>query len=94
MPTLVMKGVVKNGRVELSRPLDLPDGAEVEVHAPESVAPVTEEELATLARMDAFEPVEWTDEERAVWEAERQAKKERAKAEADARHQHLRSIWE
>ena len=94
MSTVIVKGVVRNGRVELSRPLDLPDGAEVEVHATESEAPMTLEERATLSRLDEFEPVEWSDEERAAWEVERQAKKERAKAEADARHARLRSLGE
>jgi hypothetical protein len=94
MSTVIVKGVVRNGRVELQQPLDLPDGAEVEVHAVGTDLPVTLEERATLTRIDEFEPVEWTDEERAVWEAERQARKERAKAEAAARHERLRSIGE
>ncbi len=95
MPTLVLKGVVKGGRVELIRPLDLPDGAEVEVHAPESDAPMTPEEIAAaLARMDAFEPVEWTDEERAAWDAERQARKEREKATFFERAERLRRMWD
>lgn len=95
MATMIVRGVVRNGRVELSRPLALPDGAEVEVHAPDSDAPMTEEEIATaLARMDAMEPVEWTDEERAAWEAERQARKEWEKATFFERGERSRRIWD
>ncbi len=95
MSTVIVRGVVRNGRVELSRPLDLPDGAEVEVHAPESDRPMTPEEIAAaLALMDQIEPVEWTDEERAAWDAERQAKKEREKATFFERGERNRRIWE
>lgn len=95
MSTVIVKGVVRNGRIELSQPLNLPDGAEVEVHAAESDAPMTPEEIAAvLARMDAVEPLEWTDEEIAAWEADRQARKEREKAEFFERGERLRRIWD
>lgn len=95
MPTVVVKGVVRNGRVELSQPLDLPDGAEVEVRATESDAPMTPEEIAAkLALMDRLEPIEMTDEEIAAWEADRQAKKEREKAAFFERAERLRRMWD
>jgi hypothetical protein len=73
MRSIQLKGIVRNGRVEVAEPIDLPDGSEVTISGNGSVAsisetdrPMTPREIAeTLAAMDKVEPFEMTDEERA-----------------------------
>jgi hypothetical protein len=95
-----IRAMIKGGRLELDAPVDWPDGTEVEIHplkqgtsgdadtmSPEQIA-------AVLAAMDQVVPLEFTDAERAAWEAERNARKQREKAEF-AQHAHdLRREWE
>jgi hypothetical protein len=81
MSSILMKGVVRNGRVEVVEPINLPDGTEVTItgHAngkfiglPDNNRSMTPEEIAqSLAAMDRVEPFDMTDEERAkadAWE--------------------------
>jgi hypothetical protein len=98
-----MTAIVRNGQLELPRPIDLPDGTEVEIRLPEpeeadstpETGPVTPEEIArTLAAMDNIEPLEMSDEERAAWEADRQARKEWENARFDTHAEKLRRLWE
>ncbi len=96
--------IVRNGQLELSQPLDLPDGTEVEIRLPEPAGiavfredegEVTPEEIArTLAIMEKIEPFEMSDEERAALEADRQARKEWEKAHFDERAEKLRRVWD
>jgi hypothetical protein len=99
-----MTAIVRNGQLELSQPIDLPDGTEVEIRLPgpagtavfrEDEGAVTPEEIAqTLAALEKIEPFEMSDEERAALEADRQARKEWEKAHFDAHAEKLRRAWE
>jgi hypothetical protein len=96
----ILTAIVRNGQLELPRPLDLPDGTEVEIRLPEQEGtdagqadegPVTHDEIArTLAALEKIEPLEMTDEERAALEADRQARKDWEKAHFDERAEKLR----
>jgi hypothetical protein len=76
-----LTAIVRNGRLELPNPIDLPDGTEVQLwllaggerpSVPEDDRPMSPEEITrTLAAMENVEPLELTDEERAAWEAQR-----------------------
>jgi hypothetical protein len=79
MSSILMKGIVRNGRVEVDEPINLPDGSEVTITGrgkfvglPDNDRPMTPEEIAeTLAAMEKVEPLDMTDEERAAadeWE--------------------------
>src|ERR1700674_318502 len=81
MSSILMKGVVRNGRVEVDEPINLPDGTEVTItgHAngkfvgsPDNDRPMTAEEIArTLAAMAKVDTFDMSDEERAqavTWE--------------------------
>jgi predicted DNA-binding antitoxin AbrB/MazE fold protein len=99
-----MTAIVRNGQIELPRPIDLPDGTEVEIRLPEAQGadsghvdegPLTPEEIArTLAAMEKVEPLEMSEEERAALDADRQARKEWEKAHFDSRAEELRRIWQ
>jgi hypothetical protein len=99
-----MTAIVRNGRLELPGPIDLPDGTEVEVLLPEPArtepgsqdeGPMTPEEIArTLEAMDRIEPWEMTEEERAALEADRKARKEWEKAHFEERAEKLQRTWE
>jgi len=40
-----MTAIVRNGQLELPKPLDLPDGTEVEIHLPEPDTPESHLEI-------------------------------------------------
>jgi hypothetical protein len=100
-----IKAIVRGGRIELEEPLDLPDGTELLIplpngtqdeggddedgwdNSPEGIA-------AWLKWYDSLRPLLFTDEERAAWEAERQARKEWEKAHFEERAEKLRRMWE
>ncbi len=56
--------------------------------------PANKEVARTLAAMAKIEPFEWTEEERAAHEADRQARKAWEKAHFDERADKLRRMWE
>jgi hypothetical protein len=95
-----IKATIQDRRLELDAPSDWPDGTQVEIHALENgsareadtLSP--EEIAATLAAMDAIEPFEMTEAERAAWDVERQARKDREKAAFFERADQLRRLWE
>lgn len=92
-----IKAIVKDRRLQLEVPADWPDGIEVEIHPlqeghGEGMSP--EEIARTLAAMDQVEPGEMTEAELAEWTAERQAQKERDKAQFAAHADKLRRMWE
>ena len=95
-----LKGIIRNGRVIVIGPTDLPDGTEVEIlpvslSALDDEGQVTPDEIArTLAAMEKIEPFEMTDGERAAIEADCQARKEWEKAHFDEHGDRLRRIWE
>ena len=91
--------IVRNGRLELAQPIDLPNGTEVEVLLPAQTAPddasMTADEIKrTLAAMDKIEPLEFSDEEQAALEADRKARKEWEKTHFDERADKLQRMWE
>jgi hypothetical protein len=104
MSRILVKGIVRNGRVEVEQPINLPDGSEVTITGypngkfvglPDSGGPMTPEEMAaTLEAMDKVEPFDMTDEERAARESERQARKEWEKAHFAERAEKLRRMWD
>jgi hypothetical protein len=81
-----IKGVVRNGRIEVTAPADWPEGCEVVIEPVsgepalgmrEEDWPTTPEGIAALLkRWDEHEPLEMTPEEQAEWEAARRARKE------------------
>jgi hypothetical protein len=79
--SILMKGIIRNGRVEVAEPINLPDGSEVtitgcvpgELLGPvDHERPMTPNEIAeTLAAMAKVEPFDMTTDERAgadAWE--------------------------
>jgi hypothetical protein len=96
-----IKAVVRNGRIETEGPLDLPEGTELLIplpgvsqdeedgwdNSPEGIA-------AWLKWYDSLEPLIFTDEERAAWKADRQARKEWEIAHFDEYTEKLRKVWE
>jgi hypothetical protein len=104
MNLILVKGIVRNGRVEVEEPINLPDGSEVTITGyangkfaglPDNGDAMTPEEIAaTLEAMDKIEPFDLTDEERAAWETERQAHKEWEKAHFVEHAEKLRRMWE
>ncbi len=81
MRSILIKGVIRNGRVEVSEPINLPDGSEVTItgHAQDKSLglstndrAMTPTEIAeTLGAMDKVQPFDMTDEERVnadTWE--------------------------
>jgi len=79
--SILVKGIIRNGRVEVAEPIDLPDGSEVTISGRAQGAvfdpaaddrPMTPVEIAaTLAAMDQIEPFEMTNDERTsadAWE--------------------------
>src|SRR5260370_33667770 len=84
------KATWTNGQIVLDSPVDWPEGlrlsiepepAQTEASGVGDEGAMTPEELArTLAAMDQVEPLEMTDEERAAWAAECQARQRWGKA--------------
>ena len=78
----LIKAVVRNGQIELEKPVDLPDGTELTIPIPDlrndgsdwSESPEAIE--SWLRWYDSVEPLEFTPKERAAWEAARQEQKE------------------
>ncbi len=96
-----IKATVRNGRIEVAEPLDLPDGTELLIPLPngsqerEEDRLMTPEEIArVLAAMDKVEPFVWTEEEGAAREADRLARKEWEKAHFNEHADNLRRLWE
>jgi hypothetical protein len=95
-----IKATIKGRRLELDVPPDWPDGTEVEIHpldqgtngVHDAMSP--DEIASTLAAMDRVVPFEMTEAEEAAWEAERQACREREKAQFAEHAEKLRRQWE
>lgn len=72
-----IKATVREGRIEVDEPINLPDGTELLIPIPESVGPIgfrvddhpeTPDGIdAWIHWYDALEPFELTDAERAAW---------------------------
>jgi hypothetical protein len=96
-----IKATVRNGRIEVDEPLNLPDGTELLIPLPngteegEEDRPMTPDEIArVLTAIDRVEPFVWTEEERAAWETERLARKEWEKVHFNEHADKLRRLWE
>jgi hypothetical protein len=99
-----LTAIVRNGRLELPTPIDLPDGTEVQLcllspgeisSGSEEDRPMSPDEIArTLAAMEKVEPLDLTDDERAAGEAERQTRKEWEKAHFAEHAEKLGRMWE
>lgn len=88
---------VRGGRLEVTEPIDLPDGTELRVQLPDvgADAPVPPDEIArVLAAMDRVEPFDLSAADRAEWEAERAAQKAREKAQFAEQSEQLRRLWD
>ncbi len=93
----VIKATVKNGKIELEAPVNWPEGTEVRIEpiTIDSLDEETPERIASdLALMEQFEPMEFTVEEQAGWDAARAVQKDREKARFDEHADTLRKIWE
>ena len=63
MHSILLRGVIRDGRVEVEEPIDLPDGTEVVVTAKsgraENEGPMSSEEIArVLGAMQQLQPLE------------------------------------
>lgn len=88
---------VRGGRLEVAEPIDLPDGTELQIPLPGAAddGPMSPDEIArVVAAMGRMVSFDLTDAERAAWEAERQARKEREKAAFVAEGEKLRRMWD
>jgi hypothetical protein len=95
-----IRGVVRDGRIETDDPLGLPDGTELLIPVPvvsaddENEGDNSPEGIAAwLAWADSLEPLVFTDDERAAWEADQQARKEWEKSHFDDYAAKLRETW-
>lgn len=96
-----IKAVVRNGRLEVDEPLDLPDGTVLQIPVPGDTAqaegdgPMSPDEIEqVLAAMDRMEPLRMTDAELAAWEADRKARREWEKAHFFEHAEKLQRMWE
>jgi hypothetical protein len=94
-----IKAVVRNGRIEVDEPIDLPDGTELTIPLPTAPAALgipddawsdTPEAIEAWIRWyDALEPLDLTPSERAAWESARQEQKQYELAQWEKRSQQL-----
>jgi hypothetical protein len=103
MDLILMKGIVRNGRVEVDEPIDLPEGTELRISLANGAedtdrgenGPVTSEEIArVLSAMEKIVPFDRTPEEEARLAADRLARKEWEKAHFNEHAEKLRRMWE
>jgi hypothetical protein len=81
-----IKAIIRNGRIEVDEPIDLPDGTELTIPIPVLPAPLglrdedwsdTPEAIEAWIRWyDSLEPLDFTPAERAAWEAARHEQKQ------------------
>ncbi len=94
----MIKATVRSGRLELERPIDLPDGTELLIPVPDAAdddEPMSPDEITrVLAAMDQMIPFDRTPEEEARLEADRQARKAWELGHAVERSEKLRGMWE
>jgi hypothetical protein len=79
-----IKAIIRNGRIEVDEPIDLPDGTELTIPIPVSPGLGIRDEdwsdspeaiEAWIQWYDSLEPLEFTPQERAAWEAARREQK-------------------
>src|SRR5688572_14506654 len=94
-----IKAVVRQGRLEVDRPIDLPDGTELVIPVPSNGVPLgirdedwsnTPEAIEDWIRWyESLEPMEFTAQERAAWEAARREDKENELSQWDKRSEQI-----
>jgi hypothetical protein len=96
-----IKAVVRDGRIEVDEPIDLPNGTVLEIAVPDGARPTDRDEPMSpaeieevLAAMDRMEPLRMTDAELAAWEADRKARRDWEKAHFFERAGKLQRMWE
>src|SRR5438128_2405935 len=96
-----IKATVQGGRLDLEVPRDWPDGTEVEIQPVDrgtpanGEGPLSSDEIARiLAAMDQIEPFVLTDDERAAFETDRQARKEWEQAHFNEQADRLQEDWQ
>jgi hypothetical protein len=95
-----IRAVVRDGRIEVDEPLDLPNGTVLQIPVPLDVEQTTDEPMSpeeirdVLAAMDRMEPLQMSDAELAAWEADRKTRKNREKALFVERAEKLGRMWE
>ena len=96
---ITIKATVRDGRIELDEPLDLPDGTELTIPVPDGAEwrnePMSAVEIErVLAARDGMTSLAMTDAELADWEADRLARREREKSQFSERYDKLSRAWE
>jgi hypothetical protein len=93
-----IRATVRSGRLELERPIDLPDGTELLIPVPDASnddTPMSPEEIArVLAAADRMIPFDRSPEEEARLEADRRARKAWELGHADQRDETLGGLWQ
>jgi len=96
-----IRGIVRNGRVETSAPLPIPEGTEILIVVPDEARDREDDWdnspaaiAAWLEWYDSLEPLIQTDQELAALDADRQARRAWEKAQFEAHADRLRSMWE
>ncbi|MBL8797351.1 MAG: hypothetical protein JNM56_25845 [Planctomycetia bacterium] len=84
----------KNGQIVPDGPVDWADGARLLVQPDNDDFADSPEAIADWLRWyDSLQPLIFTAEEQAAWEANRQARKDWEKSHVDERDAKLRGIW-
>ena len=94
-----IKAIIRNGRIEVDSPIDLPDGTELTIPIPvlppapgsgaEDGSDTPEAIEAWIRWYDSLEPLSFTPEERAAWDAARLEQKQYELAQWEKRSQSL-----
>ncbi|MFL5245214.1 MAG: hypothetical protein ACJ8FY_24195 [Gemmataceae bacterium] len=97
-----IKAIVRNGRIEVDEPIDLPDGTELTIPIPvlpaasglkEEDGSDTPDAIENWIRWyDSLQPVAFTPEERAAWDAARREQKQSELAQWHLHSQRLEEL--
>jgi hypothetical protein len=96
----MIRGIVENGQVVTLDPAPWPNGTLLRIDAAltsdeESVQPNDPASIAEwITWMRSLEPLELTDDESALWQADRDRRKAEEKANFAAEFERLRGIWQ
>ncbi len=98
-----IKAIVRNGRIEVDQPLNLPDGTELRIPVPnqkpvnslrDDDTPEAPEAIEQWIRwFDALEPIEFTEQERVAWEAARREERDVELAQWAQRGQRVEGLF-
>lgn len=93
-----IRATVRNGRIEVDGPIDLPDGTELTIPIPDSPRLGLQDEKwsdspeaieAWIRWYDSLEPLEFTPQERTAWDAARRDQKNIEMADWERRSKHI-----